>query len=50
MRHSLPSTRFRRLRVLSLLAAVVALASISLAHADTPAHDGRAAAPAVSSR
>jgi hypothetical protein len=35
MRHSLPSTRFRRLRVLSLLAALVALASIGLAHADT---------------
>lgn len=50
MRHSLPSTRFRRLRVLSLLAAVVALASIGLAHADTPAHDGQAAAPVLSSR
>ena len=33
MRHALPSTRARRLRVLTLLAALVALASIGLAHA-----------------
>ena len=33
MRHALPSTRFRRLRVLTVLAALVALASIGLAHA-----------------
>lgn len=37
MRHSLPSTRYRRLRVLTILAALVALATIGLqAHADTP--------------
>jgi hypothetical protein len=45
MRHSLPSTRFRRLRVLTLLAALVALASIGLsAHAGTPP-PAQAAAP-----
>ncbi len=37
MRHPLPSARYRRLRVLTLLAALVALASIGLsAHAATP--------------
>jgi hypothetical protein len=37
MRHSLPSTRNRRLAALIALAALVAATSIGLAHADTPA-------------
>lgn len=48
MRHALPSTRYRRLRVLTILAALVALASIGLqAHAGT-AQPAQAAAPVVS--
>jgi hypothetical protein len=35
MRHSLPSTRNRRLAALIALAALVAATSIGLAHADT---------------
>jgi hypothetical protein len=48
MRHALPSTRYRRLRVLTILAALVALASIGLqAHAATE-QPAQAAAPVVS--
>jgi len=48
MRHSLPSARYRRLRVLTILAALVALASIGLqAHAATP-QPAQAVTPVVS--